>query len=229
MRIDMTPTFGILRILAVMTTFIDSGLLAAVPTAMFSTVMLSTAEPQQSTDRKKQAMTFQNLQRVDGKKISIESYQQHYLVVCFTSNTCPYSVDYEQRLKQLQQKFQKEKWSAVVVAINSNDHKDDTLELMAKKAKQQKFNFDYLKDEDQSVATAFDAIYTPEFFVLNQRRQVVYQGALDDATRSEDVTLNYVLKAIESDRDGQVVQVAKTGARGCRIRFQRRRKKQESE
>lgn len=141
------------------------------------------------------------------------------------SNTCPYSVDYEQRLKQLQLKFQKEKLSAVVVAINSNDHKDDSLQEMTGRAKQQKFNFDYLKDEDQSVAKAFDAVYTPEFFVLNSQRQVIYQGALDDATKPHDVTVHYVLKAIQSHRDGRPVEVAKTGARGCRIRFARRRRK----
>ena len=170
-------------------------------------------------------MNFQNLQHVKGKKVSLSSYEQHYIVVCFTSNSCPYSIDYEERLKQLQQKFQKDQWSAVVVAINSNDHKDDSLKEMTDRAKLQKSNFDYLKDEDQSVAKAFDAVYTPEFFVLNQKRQVIYQGALDDATKPSDVTINYVLKAIEAHRQGDKIEVANTGARGCRIRFQRRRRK----
>lgn len=175
---------------------------------------------------KRSIMDFQNLQHVNGTKASLSKYQQHYVVICFTSNSCPYSVDYEDRLKQLQNKFQQNKWSAIVVAINSNDHEDDSLEEMADRSKQQKFNFDYLKDEDQSVAKAFDAVYTPEFFVLDQKRQTIYQGALDDATKPNDVTINYVLKAIESHRRGDPIEVAKTGARGCRIRFQRRRKKQ---
>lgn len=159
-----------------------------------------------------------------GGKKALGEYEEQFLVVCFTSNTCPYSVDYEKRLKQLQSAFRDSRQSAVVVAINSNDHKDDTLEKMANRAKGRGFNFDYLKDESQDVARVFDAIYTPEFFVLNKQRRVVYQGALDDATKQEDVTVNYVVKAIEAVQSGGQPKVSKTGARGCRIRFQRRRR-----
>lgn len=165
------------------------------------------------------------LDDVAGKKITLSSYTQDFIVVCFTSNTCPYSVDYEGRLKQLQTTFQKNKWSAVVVAINSNDHKDDTLEKMSERSKEQKFNFRYLKDDSQDVAKAFDAVYTPEFFVLNKQRQIVYQGALDDSTKVEDVTTNHVINAIEAIQQGGQPKITKTGARGCRIRFQRRRRK----
>lgn len=165
------------------------------------------------------------LDRVGGDKKALASYKQEFVVICFTSNTCPYSIDYEGRLKDLQNNFRKMGWSAVVVAVNSNDHKDDSLEEMGGRAKQQEFNFDYLKDETQEVAKGFDAVYTPEFFVLNKQRKVVYQGALDDATKRQDVTVNYVVKAIEAIRSGKTPEVKKTGARGCRIRFQRRRRK----
>lgn len=185
----------------------------------------SQVPPAMPPDHDASIMTFHDLERIDGRRASMSDYKQEYLVVCFTSNTCPYSVDYEERLKQLQVTLRKNNWSAIVLAINSNDHKDDTLEEMAERAKQQKFNFDYLKDVDQSVARAFDAVYTPEFFVLNQNRRIVYQGAMDDSTNPKAATINYVLKAVESLRKGGTIEVAKTGARGCRIRFQRRRKK----
>lgn len=219
-------------LLLLMTVF-NTKQLAAQVAPLPSGATLSGATPSGPTpsaatadDDQASAITFRDLLRVDGQKVSLSDYKQHYVVVCFTSNTCPYSVDYEERLKQLQLRFQKDKRSAVVVAINSNDHKDDSMEEMVDRAKQQKFNFDYLKDADQSVAKAFDAVYTPEFFVLDQSRQIVYQGALDDSTNPKAATINHVLNAIESLRDGKPVEVSKTGARGCRIRFQRRRKQQ---
>lgn len=218
MKDIVRANYGSLLSLVVIITFSHSGKLAAQATNPSKSIALEV------TDQEKRVMTFQDLRRVDGKKVSLSSYQQRYVVVCFTSNTCPYSIDYEERLKQLQQKFQDDNWSAVVLAINSNDHKDDSLEKMTSKAKEQEFNFDYLKDEDQAVAKTFDAVYTPEFFVLDRQRHVIYQGALDDATKLNDVTINYVLTAIESHRDGRPIEVKNTGARGCRIRFERRRK-----
>lgn len=177
------------------------------------------------TDVEKDVVDFKDLTSTDGKVKSLADYPQDFVVVCFTSNTCPYSVDYEPRMIQLQKSFREHKSSAVLVAINSNAHKDDTLEQMKARAEKQNFNFDYLKDEDQEVAKLFDAVYTPEFFVLNQARRVVYQGALDDATSSEAVTVNYVSEAIEALLSGKQPEISKTGARGCRIRFQRRRRK----
>lgn len=146
------------------------------------------------------------------------------VVVCFTCNTCPYSVDYEDRLIALQKKYTDANASVRVVAINSNAVSVDDVDSMKKRAMEKKFNFDYIKDESQGVARAYDAIYTPEFYVLNRDRKIVYRGAMDDSTKAEAVKVNYVEQAVDAALQGKLPKVTAVGARGCGIRFKRVRR-----
>ncbi len=147
------------------------------------------------------------------------------LVVCFTCNSCPYAVDYEDRLVALQKKFAADGSRAQLVAINSNVIPADRMEQMKQRAQDKQFNFPYLWDETQEVAKSYGAIYTPEFFVLNSVRRIVYKGALDDSTDEQKVTQRYVEDAVAATLAGKTPEVRQTGARGCSIRFQRQRRK----
>ncbi len=151
------------------------------------------------------------------------------LIVCFTCNTCPYSVDYEDRLIALQQKFQKSGVSAQLVAINSNAVSGDTLEKMKERSVEKSFNFPYLRDEDQTVAKSWGAIFTPEFYVLNKDRRIVYMGALDDSTKAENVTKRYVELAVDAAMKGTSPEVSKTAPRGCQVRYKRERRSKASQ
>ena len=172
------------------------------------------------------APAWDTLEGVDGEYYgSKDLASTPILVICFTSNTCPYSVDYEDRLMALQKKYGESGQAVRVVAINSNATDGDSLKKMIERAERKKFNFLYLRDEDQLVAKAFGAIYTPEFFVLDRGRRVVYKGALDDSSKAENVTRSYVELAIAAIQNGKSPEVTKTGARGCAIRFPRRRRR----
>ncbi|MCA9047782.1 MAG: thioredoxin family protein [Planctomycetaceae bacterium] len=146
------------------------------------------------------------------------------VVVCFTSNSCPYSVDYEERLVALQTRFEREKLSAQLVAINSNAIPADSLDRMKERASERSFSFPYLRDETQETAKNWGAVYTPEFFVLNSDRKIVYKGAMDDNTEADKVTKSYVDLAVQAALAGTVPETTETGARGCTIRFKRRRR-----
>jgi peroxiredoxin len=146
------------------------------------------------------------------------------VVVCFTCNSCPYSVDYEDRLIALQKKFTDQNAKAAIVAINSNGVPADDLDRMKQRAAEKKFNFAYLKDESQDVAKAFDAIYTPEFYVLNRHRRIIYRGAMDDTTKADDVKVKYVELAVDAALRNKMPEVTAVGARGCAIRFKRKRR-----
>ena len=110
------------------------------------------------------------------------------------------------------------------VAINSNDaatYPADSFENMQKFAAQHGFTFPYLHDEDQSVARAYDAVCTPDFFGFNSDLELQYRGRLD-ASRNAETT-----EGMSRDLYDAMVQVAETGegpreqiaSMGCSIKW----------
>jgi peroxiredoxin len=172
------------------------------------------------------APSFEGLKDADGKAHSLADFKDKDVVVLvFTCNTCPTAVDYEDRLIALGKKFAADSRCALVV-INPNKVEGDLLPQLGEKAKAKKFNFPYIHDDDaQSTAKAFGATYTPEFFVLNKERKVVYMGAMDDKTKPDEVKVQYVVAAVDAALAGKMPEVTETVARGCTVRFARDRKK----
>jgi len=145
------------------------------------------------------------------------------VVVVFTCNSCPYAVDYEDRLNDLAQRHGGPQSRVAVVAINSNRIPEDALPAMKARAAAKRFFFPYLFDESQAVARSFGAVRTPEVFVLDRQRRIAYMGALDDATDPTKVTRQHVEEAIAAVLAGRDVEVAETPPVGCQIRYDRRR------
>jgi peroxiredoxin len=172
-----------------------------------------------------QVTGWTKLPGTDGKDHSLEDLKSFdFVVVVFTCNSCPYAVDYEDRINGLAKRFVDLKQNAVVVAINSNKIETDLMPAMKKRAQDKSFRFDYLFDASQEVAKQFGAVRTPEFFVLNKDRKIVYMGALDDNTKPDLVTKRYIETAIDAAVAGKPIEVAETPPVGCLIRFERRRK-----
>lgn len=170
------------------------------------------------------APVWTELGGTDGKRHSLADLKEaKVVVVLFTGNTCPYAVEYEERTKKLVERFAVG-GKVALVAINSNPGKQDSLDAMQARAEEQKFNFPYLKDADQQVAQKFGATRTPEFFVLDAERKVIYMGALDDSPDSEKVKAQHVATAIEAALAGKRPEVTETPPIGCNIRIQRRRR-----
>jgi|SRR5690554_3696206 len=163
-----------------------------------------------------------DLPGVDGKNYSLNSFKDSQaLVVIFSCNHCPYVQAYEDRIIQLQNDFKDKGVS--IVAINSNDitnYPDDSFEKMVERAKQKGYNFPYLRDEDQKVAEAFGATHTPEIFLFNKERKLVYHGKIDDNWQEPDKVRNQYLKnAIEETLNGKEVSVPETYSIGCTIKW----------
>ena len=167
---------------------------------------------------------FSNLTAVDGTKWNSGKLgDSRVLIIAFTCNGCPYAVDYEDRLNVLHEKYRKSAKQVKIFVINSSFGPDDSLENMQIRAKEKRFRFPYVKDKDQSVAGRLGAVFTPEFFVFDQDRKLAYKGALDDSTDAEEVKTHYVNDAVSSLLAGTPVKTTEVGARGCTIRFKRRR------
>src|SRR3954453_6732908 len=171
------------------------------------------------------APDWKNLEGTDGKKHSLADFaDKDVLVICFTCNTCPYAVDYEDRLIALAKKFAAEGNRCALVAINANKVKDDLLPAMQERAKTKGFNFPYLHDETQQVARSYGATYTPEFVVLNKERKVVYLGAMDDSPDGKNITKRYLEDAVAAILAGKQPEVTETPAVGCAVRYVKERK-----
>lgn len=146
------------------------------------------------------------------------------VVVCFTCNSCPYSVDYEDRLIEFQKKFNENKKGIVLVAINSNAKPAENLDKMKERARAKNFPFPYLMDATQSVAASYGAHFTPEFFVLNRDRRIVYRGAMDDKTDASQVEVRFVELAVAAALNDEFPEVTTNPARGCTIPFKRKKR-----
>lgn len=171
------------------------------------------------------APAWTGLPGVDGKPHSLADLKDKpVVVVVFTCNSCPVAADYEDRIIALAKKHGGSESKVAVVAINVNTIAEDRLPKMKERSAEKGFPFPYLYDETQKIAKAFGANHTPEFFVLNKDRQVVYMGGMDDNTNPALVKTNYLDPAIDAALKGNRPTTGETLATGCRIRFAKVRK-----
>jgi peroxiredoxin len=141
-------------------------------------------------------------------------------VVVFTCNHCPYAVSVESRLIE-----QARGWQGAgvgVVAISSNDadaYPDDSFEKMAERAAEKDFPFPYLYDESQETARAYDAACTPDFYLFDADRRLVYRGRLDDGRPGQDPTTTDLDDAVRQLVEGGAVAVEQVPSIGCNIKW----------
>ncbi|MCX7797681.1 MAG: thioredoxin family protein [Melioribacter sp.] len=164
-----------------------------------------------------------NLPGVDGKTYSLNSFNdKEALIVIFSCNHCPYVRAYEDRIIQIQNDY---KDRLQIVAINSNDTTDypeDSFEEMIKRAKEKNFPFPYLRDETQQVAKAYGATHTPEIFLFDKERKLVFHGKIDDNWQDPSkVKTPYLRNAIEELLAGKQISVPETFTIGCTIKWKK--------
>lgn len=170
------------------------------------------------------APMWNKLPGADGKQHSLSDLtDKEVVVVAFTCLSCPTAVDYEERIQALAKKHAAE-GKVAVVAVCVNRIPADHPDRIAARWKAKDFAFSYLSDESQKIAKDFGAIFTPEFYVLDKDRRVVYMGSLDDATDPNKVQKKFVEEAIDAALNGAKPAVTETLARGCRVRYVRDRK-----
>ena len=168
---------------------------------------------------------WSGLPGVDGTEHSWEELAtRDFVVVVFTCNSCPYAGDYEDRLNALAKTYAADDSRAAVVAINANTIPEDSLAAMKKRAEGKGFVFPYLFDASQEVPKSFGALRTPEAYLLNAKREILYMGAIDDNTDPTKVENHYLADALEAALAGREIVVAETPPVGCLIRFKRQRR-----
>ena len=167
------------------------------------------------------------LKGVDGQTISLANYQgQKGLIVVFTSNHCPFSKAYEDRIIALDRKFSPKGFP--VLAIMPNDtaaYDDDSFTSMKTRARDKHYPYPYTIDETQTTTRAFGAARTPQVYVLKQTNGqfiLEYTGAIDDSPQDETgVQRQYVDEAVSSLLMGRPVQSPLTKPIGCGIKWKK--------
>ncbi len=158
----------------------------------------------------------------DGRAYSILDQAGNGLVVAFICNHCPYVKAVVERI--VRDAIDLEDHGIGFVAINANDaeaYPEDSFANMKAFAAAHDFPFPYLHDEDQSVARAYDAVCTPDFFGFNANMELQYRGRLD-ASRKETGPAD-----LKRDLYEAMVMVARTGkgprdqiaSMGCSIKW----------
>jgi peroxiredoxin len=162
---------------------------------------------------------------VSGKTISLRTFtSQKGVLVMFICRHCPYVVHVRHELARLGRDYAGK--SVGIVAISSNDanaYPDDAPDRLKEMALELGFNFPYCYDANQEAAKAYQAVCTPDFFLFDENRKLVYRGQLDDSRphNGKPVTGKDLREAIDAVLEGRMVNRNQKPSIGCNIKWKR--------
>lgn len=160
---------------------------------------------------------------VNAKETGLQDVRgQKATVVMFICNHCPYVKHVNDGIAALAKDYTAR--DVGFVAISSNDvekYPEDGPERMKQNAAQHHFAFPYLYDETQETARAYDAACTPDFYVFNERLQLVYRGQLDDSRPGNGipVTGKDIRNVLEALLESKAVPERQKPSMGCNIKW----------
>jgi peroxiredoxin len=164
-----------------------------------------------------------SLPDIDGKRVSLEDFAgKPGLLVIFMCNHCPFVIHLRSALATFAKEYQAK--GLAVAGINANDittHPDDSPERMKAEAKSAGYTFPYLFDESQEVAQDYGAACTPDFFLYDSGRRLVYRGQFDDSRpgNSKPITGADLRAACDAVLGGKPVSTTQKPSIGCNIKW----------
>jgi len=165
------------------------------------------------------------LPNVDGRTVSLDDFKAApALLVAFIFNHCPFVKHVAAGFAQLARDYQAK--GAAIVAINANDpvgYPADSPEQMVHEAENRGYTFPYLFDETQAVAKAYRAACTPDFYVFDKDRKLVYRGQMDDSRPDSGipVTGKDLRAALDAVLAGKPVSEKQRPSIGCNIKWKK--------
>jgi peroxiredoxin len=161
----------------------------------------------------------------DGNPVSLDDFRSAPAVlVMFICNHCPFVKHIAPSLADLGRRYQDR--GLAIIAINSNDIKsypEDAPPKMAQEKRARGYLFPYLLDEDQEVAKAYRAACTPDFYLFDRGRKLVYRGQYDESRpeNGRPVTGADLAAAIDAVLAGKPVPSDQKPSIGCNIKWRR--------
>ncbi len=168
------------------------------------------------------APAFQLPDVVSGKTVSLADFNgKPALLVMFISRHCPYVQHVQTELARLGRDYGQR---IGIVAISANDadrYPDDAPGQLKAMAKEQSFTFPVCYDESQSVAKAYTAACTPDFFLFDKDRRLAYRGQLDDSRpgNGKPVTGRDLRAAIDAVLANKPVDQSQRPSIGCNVKW----------
>lgn len=162
---------------------------------------------------------------ISGKMLSLENLKSDTgTIVMFICNHCPYVKHIQTDLAIVSKKYQAKGFS--FIAINSNDiehYPADSPENMKKEAVEHHYSFPYLFDETQTVAKAYQAACTPDFYLFDQNLLCVYRGRFDDSTPGNaiPVTGKDLISAMDALLENKKIADDQKPSVGCNIKWKK--------
>lgn len=162
---------------------------------------------------------------VSGETVSLEDFSdKKAMLVMFICRHCPYVKHIQQELSQFAKQYQTK--DIGIVAISANDpeeYPEDAPGSLKEQAEQMEFAFPYLFDETQEIAKAYSAQSTPEFFLFDQNRRLVYRGQFDDTRPGGDRPTGKDLRAaVDAVLNDEKVPQDQKPAVGCSIKWKKK-------
>jgi peroxiredoxin len=158
-----------------------------------------------------------------GKMYSLDAFHgKDALLVMFICRHCPYVKHVEQEIAKIGKDYQDKKLG--IIAISSNDpttYPDDAPDQLKEMAKRLGFRFPFCFDEQQEIAKAYKAACTPDFYLFDTQRRLVYRGQLDDSRpgNNKPVTGRDLRAAIDAVLAGKPVDDKQKPSIGCSIKW----------
>jgi peroxiredoxin len=158
-----------------------------------------------------------------GQSVSLETFSQNeLLLVIFLCQHCPYVKHIQLELGKLGQYYKAK--NVGIAAISSNDvanYPQDSPEHLKRMAEEFNFTFPVLYDESQSVAKDYQAACTPEFYLFDQNRHLVYRGQFDDSRPKNalPVTGKDLRDALNTALAHQPIAGDQKPSAGCNIKW----------
>ena len=148
-------------------------------------------------------------------------FNKNGTIIMFICNHCPFVVHVLDEIISISEEYFQ---NISFIAISSNDivnYPEDSPKLMKKLAIDKQFTFPYLYDENQEVAKKYDAACTPDFFLYDKNKKLVYRGQLDDSRPGNNipVTGKDLRNAIVSLIEGKEIDKNQKPSIGCNIKW----------
>ncbi|MBK5286437.1 MAG: thioredoxin family protein [Bacteroidia bacterium] len=169
------------------------------------------------------APAFNLMDTVSGKMLSLETLRsEKATVIMFLCNHCPYVKHVNPEIVRIAKDYIPKGIS--FIGISSNDvaqYPEDGPEEMKMTAKNLGYTFPYLYDETQSVARAYDAVCTPDFYVFNGTTELIYHGQLDDSRANGHLPLTGkdLRHTLDCVLSGEEVPWTQRPSIGCSIKW----------
>ena len=152
---------------------------------------------------------------------SKDMYGERGLLIVFTCNHCPYAIAVWPRVIRLANYAKNMKINTVAINPNINPkYPDDAPEKMILKIKELGITFPYLVDETQNIARVFKAQCTPDIYLFNKNKELVYHGRIDDNWQDETkVTREELKEALNNLAVGHPMAALQRPSMGCSIKW----------